>query len=146
MKLRWNFLQRTHRIHSIGPKTHVLWRLGPFRYSTKVDAKLAEMVPLTRKFSKQSHIRIFRNERSQSTPLDTKLMFWGVLDCFITARKSMQKLVELVPLTHKFGKRSCVEICHNERTRSTLFDRQLMFWGISDRFVTARKSMQSWPN
>jgi hypothetical protein len=41
-----------HLIHSIGPKTHVLGRFGPFRYCTKVDAKLAELVPLTHKFVK----------------------------------------------------------------------------------------------
>jgi hypothetical protein len=46
------FSQRTHVIHSIGPKTHVLGRFGPFRYRTKVDEKLAELVPLTHKFAK----------------------------------------------------------------------------------------------
>jgi hypothetical protein len=47
-------------------------------------------VPLTHKFAKQSRVRIFRNERTRSTPLDPKLMFCGVLDHFATARKSMQ--------------------------------------------------------
>jgi hypothetical protein len=56
------------------------------------------------------------------------------------------KLAELVPLTHKFAKRSYVEKFRNERTSSTQFDPKLMFWGVSDRFVTARKSMQNWPN
>jgi hypothetical protein len=72
------------------PKTHVMGRFGPFRYFTKVDAKLAELVPLTHKFAKQSRVRIFRNERIRSTPLDPKLMFWDVSDHFVTARKSMQ--------------------------------------------------------
>jgi hypothetical protein len=43
-KVAPKFSHQTHSIHSIGPKTHVLGRLGPFRYSTKFDAKLAEMV------------------------------------------------------------------------------------------------------
>jgi hypothetical protein len=51
----------------------------------KVDAKLAELVPLTQKFAKQSRVIIFRNERTRSTPFDSKLMFWGVRDCFVTA-------------------------------------------------------------
>jgi hypothetical protein len=38
MKLRWNFSQRAHPIHTIGPKTHVLECFGPFRYCTKVNA------------------------------------------------------------------------------------------------------------
>jgi hypothetical protein len=67
-----------------------LGRLGPFRYYTKIDAKLAELVPLSHKFSKQSRIGIFRNERTRSTPFDPKLMFWGVLDRFVTAQNSMQ--------------------------------------------------------
>jgi hypothetical protein len=79
-------------IHSIGPKTHVLGRFEQFRYYTKVDAKLVEPVPLSHKFAKQSRVGIFRNERTRSTPLDRKLMFLGVSDHFVTARKSMQNL------------------------------------------------------
>jgi hypothetical protein len=47
------------------------------------------------------------------------------------------KLAELAPLTHKFAERSCVEICRNERTGCTPLDPKLMFWSVSDRFVTA---------
>jgi hypothetical protein len=56
------------------------------------------------------------------------------------------KLAELVSLSHKFAKQSCVRIFRNEHTRSTPFAQKLMFLGVSDRFVTARKSMQNWLN
>jgi hypothetical protein len=56
----------------------------------KVDAKLAELVPLSHKFAKQIRSRLFRNERTRSTPLDPKLMFSGISGRFVTARKSMQ--------------------------------------------------------
>jgi hypothetical protein len=79
-----------HPIHSIRPKTHILGCSGPFRYCMKVVAKLAEQVPLTHKFAKRICFEIFRNERTWSTPLDPKLMFWGVFDRFVTARKSWQ--------------------------------------------------------
>jgi hypothetical protein len=79
-----------HPIHFIRPKTHVLGRFGLFRYCTKVVAKLAEQVPLTHKFAKRSSFKIFQNERTRSTPLDPKLMFWGISDRFVTARKPMQ--------------------------------------------------------
>jgi hypothetical protein len=69
IKSRRNFSPRTHPIHSIGPETHVLGCFGPFWYGMKVDAKLAELVPLSHKFA--------------------KLMFWGVSDRFVTSRKSM---------------------------------------------------------
>jgi hypothetical protein len=64
MKLLQQFSQRTHLIHTIGPKTHFLGRFGLFRYCTKVDAKLAEQVPLTHNFAKRSCFEIFRIERT----------------------------------------------------------------------------------
>ena len=41
----------------------------------KLEAKRGELVQL-KQFMPQSHVGIFRNERTQSTPLDPKLMFW----------------------------------------------------------------------
>jgi hypothetical protein len=91
-KLRPNFSQRMHPVHSIGPKTHVLGRFRQFRYCTKVVVKLAELVPLSHKFAKQIRVGIFHNEPTKSTPFDPKLMFWGVSDHFVSARKPMQNL------------------------------------------------------
>jgi hypothetical protein len=68
-KLLRHFSKRTHPIHSIGPKTHVLGCFGPFH---------------------ESRVGIFHNERTRSIPLDPKLKFWGVFDHFDTAQKSMQ--------------------------------------------------------
>ena len=59
---------------------HSVWvHLGLFHYCMKLGAKLAEMVQLMQKFAPQSCVRIFRNECTRSTPLDTKLMF-----CFVS--------------------------------------------------------------
>jgi hypothetical protein len=55
----------------------------------KVDAKLAELMTLSHKFAKQSRVRIFRNGRTRSSPLDPNLKFWGISDRFGTARKSL---------------------------------------------------------
>jgi hypothetical protein len=74
-----------HQIHSISPKTHVLGHFGPFHYCMKVVAKLAEQLPLTHKFAKQSRVKFFRNERTRSSPLDHKLMFWGISNRFVIA-------------------------------------------------------------
>jgi hypothetical protein len=63
-----------HLMHTIGPKTHVLGRFGPFRYYTKLDAKLPELAPLTPKFAKRSCVG----------------SFWGILDRVVTFQKSMQ--------------------------------------------------------
>jgi hypothetical protein len=56
----------------------------------KVEAKLVELAPLTRKLAKLSCFGIVRNDLTGSTPLDPKLMFCGILDHFVTAPKSMQ--------------------------------------------------------
>ena len=53
-----------------------IWvHLGPFGCLTKLGAKRAE---LEQKFGPQSGVRIFRNERTRSTPLYPKLTFWCV--------------------------------------------------------------------
>jgi hypothetical protein len=116
---------QTHPIHSIGPKTHVLERFGPFRYCTKVDAKLDERSPLTPKFAKRSCVGIFRNERTKSTPLDPKLNVLGRFGLFRYCTKVDAKLAELVPLTPKCAKRRYVGKFRNECTRSTPLDPKL---------------------
>jgi hypothetical protein len=55
-------------------------------------------------------------------------------------------VAELLPLAHNFAKQSRIRIFRNEGTRSTPLDPKLMFSSILDRFVTAQKSLQNWPN
>src|SRR6185312_3388746 len=55
---------------------HTIWvHLGPFGCLKKLEAKRAKLV---QKFVSRSHFGIFRNERTRSTPLDPKLMFYCV--------------------------------------------------------------------
>ena len=52
---------------------HTIWvHSGPFGCLTKLGAKRAELVQM---FVPRIRVRIFRNERTRSTPLDPKLMF-----------------------------------------------------------------------
>ena len=48
---------------------------GPFGCLTELSAKRAKLV---QKFVPRSPVGIFRNERTRSTPLDPKLMFWCI--------------------------------------------------------------------
>ena len=90
--------------------------LGPFVCLTKLGAKQAE---LGQKFDPQSRVGIFRIERTRSTPLDPKLLFWcvwynlGASGPFGCLTKLGTKRAELV---QKFVPRSRVGIFHNERT------------------------------
>ena len=50
--------------------------LAPFGCVTKLSAKRAKLM---QKSVPRSRVGIFRNERTRSTPLDSKLVFWCVL-------------------------------------------------------------------
>ena len=57
--------------------SRTIWvHLGPFGCLTKHGAKRAELV---QNFVPRSRIELFRNDRTRSTPLDPKLMFWRIL-------------------------------------------------------------------
>jgi hypothetical protein len=59
---------------------HSVWvHLGSFRNFTKLGAKRGELVQLMQKFVPRSHIGIFHDGRTLSTPLDPKVMFQYVL-------------------------------------------------------------------
>jgi hypothetical protein len=89
---------------------------GLFRYRTKLDAKLAKLVPLTHKFTKQSHIQIFLQRTHQTLSIRPKTHVVGCFRPFRYCTKVDAKLAELAPLTYKFAKRSCVGIFRNEHT------------------------------
>jgi len=62
----------------------VSFRLGAFgtiMLLRKLDAKRAKLVQLMQKFVPRSLVRNFHNERSRSTTLESKLMFWCVSFC-----------------------------------------------------------------
>ena len=121
--------------------------LGPFGCLTKLGAKQAELV---QKFVPRSRVGIFRNERTRSTPLDPKLVFWCISyylthpihphfcafrsiwvhsEPFGCLTKLSAKQTEQV---QKFVPRSRVGIFRNERTRSTPLDSKLK---IMVRFI-----------
>ena len=55
---------------------HTIWvHSGPFGCLTKLGAKRAELVQM---FLPRSRVRIFRNERTRSTPLDLKMTFYCI--------------------------------------------------------------------
>src|SRR6185312_5356993 len=76
-----NFSQRTQPIHPLDPKLMfrcVSYKFGAFGtvwLLTKLGAKRAELV---QNFVPRGRVGFFRNERTRSTPLDPRLMFWSV--------------------------------------------------------------------
>ena len=93
---------------------------GPFGCFTKLGAKRAELV---QKFVSRSRVGIFLNERTRSTPMDPKLMFWYVsyyLGAFGAVWLPYESLCEM-------GRTSA-------KVRATPLDPKLMFWCISYYF------------
>ena len=68
----------------------VLGHLGEFRYHIKLGAKWAELVQLMQNFEPRSCFESFRNERTQSNPLEPKLVFCCISYCFVTVVNSVQ--------------------------------------------------------
>ena len=111
--------------------------LGLSCYGSKLDAKQAELMQLMQKFMPRSHIVIFRNERTRSTPLHRILMFWCVysvlvhLGMFYYDSKLGAKWAKLVQVMQKFVPQSRVESFRKERTQSTPLDLELIFCSAS---------------
>ena len=99
---------------------------GPFGCITNLGGKRAELVQM---FVPRSRVRIFRNKRTRSTPLDPKLTFWCVLyhlGAFWTFGCLTKLGAKRTELVQKFVPRSHVGIFHNELCRSTPLDPKLM--------------------
>ena len=98
----------------------------------ELGGKRAELV---QKFVPRNHIGIFPNERTRSTPLDPKLMFWFVFHTIWVHSGSFGCLTKLgtkrAELVQMFVPRSRVRIFRNERNRSYPLDPKLTFWCIS---------------
>ena len=81
-------------------------------------------------------VRVILNERSRSTQLDPKLMFWCVflvwvhLEPFCNCTKLGAKRARLVQLMQKFVPWCLVGIFHKERSQSTPLDPKLLFWCV----------------
>ena len=104
-----------------------IWvHLGQFGCLTKLAAKRADLV---QEFVPRSRVGIFRNERSQSIPVDPKQMFWCVsyrLGALGTVRLSYETRCK-TGVVQKFVPRSRIGIFRNESIRSTPLDPKLMF-------------------
>ena len=95
---------------------HTIWvHLGLLSCLMELLAKRSELV---QKFVPRSRVRVFCDERNQSTPLEPKLMFWcvsvqlGHFGCLTNVGGKRAELVQ------KFVPRSRVGIFRNERIQS----------------------------
>ena len=82
MKSCRNFSQQTTRSTPLDPNLMfrcISYYLGAFGIVCCVTTLSSKWVKPVQKFVPRNRVEIFRNERTWSTPLDSKLMFWCVL-------------------------------------------------------------------
>jgi len=126
--------------------------LGLFGSLTKLGAKRPEVV---QKLVPRSRVGIFRNERTQTTPLDPKLMFWGIW-YYLCAFEAVWLPYDTRCKTGRTSAKvratkSCRNYSH-ERSQSTPLDPKLMFWCVhtiwvhSGHLLALRNSVQNGPN
>src|SRR6185312_11675712 len=133
---------------------HTIWvHSGPFVCLTKLGAKRAELV---QKFVPRGRVGIFRNERTRSTLLYPKLMFWCVsyyLGAFgtvwlpyetrcKTGRTSAK--VRATNLCRNFSHRT--HPIHPIGPKTDVLVRFVLFGCIRVRLVALRNSVQNGPN
>jgi hypothetical protein len=74
----------------------------------------------------------FRNERTQSTPFDPKLMFVAFFGVSVFDRTNVRNSLGRPVIAYFWNKKLAVEFSRNERTQSTPFDPKLMFVAFSE--------------
>ena len=100
--------------------------------------------------------RTFRNERTRSTPLDPKIMFWCVFVPFGCIRGRLVAFRNSVQNRPNKCKSSCHEVASEffatntpdptHWTLNSCFGEFHTIWVHWGRLVALRKSVQNWPN
>ena len=102
----------------------------PFGCLMKLGAKRDELM---QKFVPRSHVEIFRNECTRSTPSDPKLMFWCVsnyLGAFGTVWLPYETRYKTGRTSAKVRATKSHQIFRHERTRSNPLDPKLTVWCV----------------
>ena len=133
---------------------HTIWaHLGPLCCLTKLKAKHFEQV---QKFVARRRVGVFRYERTRSTPLDPKHMFWCVsyhLRAFGTVRLPYETrgktfrtraTVRATKSRRSFSRRT--HPIHPIGRETHVLLRFVPFGSIWDRLVALRNSVQNGPN
>src|SRR6185312_7692166 len=137
MKSCRNFSQQTTRSTPLDPNLMfrcVTYYLGAFETVCCVTTLSSKRAKLVQKFVPRSRVVIFHSERTRSTPLDFKLMFWCVsyhLGAFGTVWLSYKTRCKMGQTGAKVRSMKSCRNFSQQRTRSTPLDSKLMFWCVS---------------
>ena len=113
----------------------VSYYLGPFGTVCMPYETRCKMGRTSAQVRATSSRRNFRNERTRSTTLDPKLMFWCVLyhlHAFGTVKLHYETRGKMFRISVKV-RATKSRWSHDKRTRSTPLDPKLIFWCVSYR-------------
>ena len=111
---------------------------GPFGCLTKLGGKWTELVQM---FVPRSRVKIFRNERTRSTPFVPKLTFWCVsfhLGAFGTVWLPYETRWKTGRTSAKVRATKSLQNFRNERTQSNPLDPKLTVWCVLYHFGAFR--------
>ena len=137
MKSCRNFSQQTTRSTPLDPNLMfccISYYLDAFLIVCCVRTLSSKRAKLVQKFVPRSRVGIFRRERTRSTPLHSKLMFWCVLyylDAFGPFGCLTKLNAKWPELVQKFVPRRRVLSFRIKHTRLSLLGPKLIFWCIS---------------
>jgi hypothetical protein len=112
----------------------ISYYLGAFGTVCCITTLSSKRAKLVQKFVPRSRVGIFRSERTRSTPLDSKLIFWCVLynlDAFGPFGCLTKLNAKRAELVQKFVPRSRVLSFHIKHTRLSPLGPKLVFWCVS---------------
>ena len=131
------FSQQTTRSTPLGPNLMfrcISYYFGAFGTVCCVTTLSSKRAKLVQNFVPQSRVGIFRSERSRSTPLYSKPMFWCVLynlDAFGPFGCLTKLNAKRTEQVQKFVPWSRVLSFHIKHTRLSPLGPKLIFWCVS---------------
>src|SRR6185312_14690861 len=140
MKSYRNFSQQTTRSTPLDPNLIfrcISYYLGAFGIVCCVTTLSSKRAKQVQKFVPRSRVGIFHSERTRSTPLLSKLMFWCVfynLDAFGPFGCLTKLNAKRAELVQKFVPRSRVLSFRIKHTRLSPLGPKLIFWCVSYYF------------
>jgi len=137
MKLLSSFLAKTHPIHYLRSKTHILGGFTPFGCSKCNVSKSGPRMPFGTSSSQRNFFQDFLPKRIQSTTLGPKLMFWVVSHHLVAANAALPNCVLGRYFGTSLGWPNYCRVFRLKHIQSTTLCPKLTFWVVSHHLVAA---------
>ena len=132
-----SFSAKTHPIHYVRSKTHVLCGFAPFGCRKHTFAKFILGCRIGTSLGRRNYCRLFQPKRIQSTNLGPKLTFWVVSHHLVATSAPLRNRVQGCRFGTSLGQRNFFQDFLPKRIQSTTLDPKHMFWVVLHHLVAA---------